>query len=71
VAVVVGAGIEQALARNWTVKAEYPYVRFDGINARSGTADAIGDSANFANNTGHFASDIGRLSANYKFQSRI
>ena len=64
----VGGGIEHKLAYNWSVKAEYLYVRFDGINANGTLTDGFpGDFANFSNNLDHLASNIVRFGLNYKF----
>lgn len=65
---VVGGGIEQKLSYNWSVKAEYLYVRFDGISANGTLTDGFpGDFANFTNNVDHLTSNIVRFGVNYKF----
>jgi len=65
---VVGGGIEHKLAYNWSVKAEYLYVRFDGVGANGTLTDGFpGDFANFTNNLDHLASNIVRFGLNYKF----
>ena len=48
---VVGGGIEQALANNWSLKAEYLYVRFDSLSVPTGVLrDFVpGDIAKFTN----------------------
>jgi outer membrane immunogenic protein len=65
----VGGGLEWALNRNWSVKAEYLYVKFASINASGfivattpppGYANAIGTSTDL---TAHIA----RAGVNYKF----
>ena len=65
---VVGGGIEHKLAYNWSLKAEYLYVRFDGVSANGTLTDGFpGDFANFTNNLDHLASNIVRFGLNYKF----
>jgi outer membrane immunogenic protein len=65
---VVGGGIEHKLAYNWSLKAEYLYVRFDGVGANGTLTDGFsGDFANFTNNLDHLASNIVRFGVNYKF----
>ncbi len=67
---VLGAGLEQAIGKNWSLKAEYLYVRFDGLNANGTLSDAIpADFANFTNNIDHFSSNIFRVGANYSFSA--
>jgi len=66
---VLGAGLEQAIGKNWSLKAEYLYVRFDGLNANGALSDSVaGDFANFSNDV-HFASNIVRVGFNYKFSA--
>jgi outer membrane immunogenic protein len=65
---VVGGGLEQKFAYNWSLRAEYLYVRFDGIDANGTLTDGFpGDFANFANNLDHLATSIVRFGINYKF----
>jgi|SRR5665213_905540 len=67
---VIGAGLERAMGKNWSLKAEYLYVRFDGLNANGALSDAVtGDFANFSNRVDHFASNIVRVGFNYKFSA--
>ena len=65
---VVGAGIEQALANNWSLKAEYLYVKFDSISVPTGIlGDSIpNDIAKFTNSV-DLSSNIVRVEFNYKF----
>lgn len=65
---VLGGGLEQSIGKNWSLKAEYLYVRFDGLNASSTLTDEVpGDFANFSNTMDHFSSNIVRVGFNYKF----
>lgn len=65
---VIGAGLEQGIGSNWSLKAEYLYVRFDGLNANGILSDSVvGDRAVFTNNLDHFSSNIVRAGFNYKF----
>jgi outer membrane immunogenic protein len=67
---VVGAGIEHAIANNWSLKAEYLYVRFDDLNANGALTDSIvADFANFSNHVDHFSSNIVRVGFNYRFSA--
>jgi outer membrane immunogenic protein len=66
---VLGAGLEQAMGNNWSLKAEYLYVRFNGLNANGTLSDSLGDFATFANNVDHFSSNILRVGFNYKFSA--
>lgn len=63
----LGGGFEQAIADNWSMKAEYLYVRFDGINAAGVLTDGFGGTANFANTVDHLSSNIVRIGLNYRF----
>jgi len=65
---VVGGGFERMIADNWSARAEYLYVRFDGLNANGTLTDSSpGFIANFANNMDHFSSNIVRVGFNYRF----
>jgi outer membrane immunogenic protein len=70
---VLGAGFEQAMGNNWSLKAEYLYVRFNGLNANGRLTDSFtpttGEFANFTNNVDHFSSNIVRVGFNYKFSA--
>jgi outer membrane immunogenic protein len=72
---VIGGGLEQAIGAHWSLKAEYLYVRFDGLSANGtlmhayptfggGTAP---DFASFTNNLDHLSSSIVRVGINYRF----
>jgi outer membrane immunogenic protein len=63
----VGGGVEQALTNNWSMKAEYLYTRFDGLNATGQLTDGAGGVATFTNNIGTFSSNIVRGGVNYRF----
>jgi outer membrane immunogenic protein len=65
---VIGGGIEQAIANKWSLKAEYLYVRFDGLSASGRLTDSVlNDFADFTNNVDHLSSNIVRLGINYRF----
>jgi len=69
---VVGGGFEQLLAGgNWSIRAEYLYVRFDGLGASgrlSHFTPGVGtDYADFSNSLDHFSSNIVRVGLNYRF----
>ena len=66
----LGGGIEQAIADNWSMKAEYLYVRFNGINAAGVLTDGFGGTANFANSVDHFSISVVRVGLNYRFGGR-
>ena len=65
---VVGGGIEQALANNWSLKAEYLYVRFDSLSVPTGVLrnSIPGDIAKFTNSV-DLSSNIVRVGFNYRF----
>jgi opacity protein-like surface antigen len=62
---VVGGGIEKMVTPNWTVKAEYLYVKFNSISTSSvftnGTFSAT------MNHSVDLTANIARVGANYKF----
>jgi outer membrane immunogenic protein len=64
---VIGAGLEQGVGSNWSLKAEYLYVRFDGLNTNGVLSDSSGGQAVFTNNLDHLSSNIVRVGFNYKF----
>jgi len=62
-----GGGLEWALTRNWSVKAEYLFVKFGSINA-SGTV--IGTAAGYGSaisTSTDLTANIARAGVNYKF----
>jgi outer membrane immunogenic protein len=66
---VVGGGIEWAITNNWTVKAEYLYMRFDGFAYAS---PLVAASAPFApgyswNSNITLREQVARIGVNYKF----
>jgi len=64
----VGAGVEQALTRSFSVRAEYLYTQFAGLNASGVLHDSVPtDSSNFANTTGRLTTSTvrGRLDFNF------
>ena len=64
---VLGGGIEQALHEHWSLKAEYLYMRFAGVNAAGHLTDGFGSFADFSNSVNHFSSNLVRVGLNYKF----
>ncbi len=67
----LGGGFEQAIADNWSMKAEYLYVRFNGVDAAGGLTDGFGGAANFANKVDHLSSSIVRVGLNYRIGGRL
>jgi outer membrane immunogenic protein len=63
---VVGGGVEWALDRKWSVKAEYLFVNFDGVST-SATLTSSGFNANSLNTKVDLDTQIGRVGINYKF----
>jgi outer membrane immunogenic protein len=67
----VGAGVEWALTKNWTVRGEYLYVDLGSIdtNARVNIADPPGElvTPNRLNTSFDVIEHIGRIGINYKF----
>jgi outer membrane immunogenic protein len=61
----VGAGWEQLIWGKWSVKGEYLFARFDGLN----TATALDDAAiqNLTGKFGHLDVQIARVGLNYHF----
>ena len=66
---VVGAGIEHALGRNWSVKLEYQYLNLGDQHAEGGLHFANGTPSNEKVTT-DFAIDLHtvRLGLNYRFK---
>jgi outer membrane immunogenic protein len=66
---VVGGGVEWAVANNWTIKAEYLYMRFDGFSYGSPLVAATAAFApGYAWNTNvTLREQVLRLGVNYKF----
>lgn len=64
---VLGGGFEHAFRDHWSIKAEYLYMRFAGVNAAGHLTDGFGSFADFSNSTGHFSTNLVRLGLNYKF----
>jgi outer membrane immunogenic protein len=65
----IGGGIEFALLNNWSVRAEYLYARFQGVNAN--TLLCAGTCATYSENlvgaTGDLQLQVARAGLNYKF----
>jgi outer membrane immunogenic protein len=69
---VAGGGIEWALTNNWSVKAEYLYLRFDGFNYSSPLTAAAPSATPFApgyawNTSVSLREQVARVGVNYKF----
>ena len=64
---IVGAGFEHALREQWSIKAEYLYMRFAGITAAGHLTGGVGDFADFSNRTDRVAFNLARLGLNYRF----
>ena len=66
---VAGGGIEWALTNNWSVKAEYLYLRFEGFNYASPlTAATFPFAPGYAWNTNiSLREQVARIGVNYKF----
>jgi len=64
----VGGGLEWALNRNWSVKAEYLYVKFTSVNA-SGflVSHAVNGYASAISTSTDLTAHIARAGVNYKF----
>jgi outer membrane immunogenic protein len=63
-----GAGVEQALTLNWTIKAEYLYSEFGGFTVSGILRDSTTtDFSNFTKGVGHLTSSTVRGGVNYKF----
>ena len=60
----VGGGVEYMFTPQWTVKAEYLYVRFPTIHDAFGTLPPIGT---YTNVDTHLTENIVRVGLNYKF----
>jgi outer membrane immunogenic protein len=60
----VGAGAEYAIARNWTVKAEYLYYNLGRQDYR---LQSLNDPTQGATSTAEFSGNIVRLGVNYRF----
>jgi outer membrane immunogenic protein len=71
----LGTGVEFALGRNWSAKAEYLYARFGGtdvvgrLGGANGQSPALGsvDGATFSNSLSPLELHLFRIGANYRF----
>jgi outer membrane immunogenic protein len=64
----VGGGLEYALTRNWTVKAEYLYLDFGSITSTGRvTSTAFGTLGNVFSHSADLTANIARLGLNYHF----
>lgn len=64
----VGAGIEWALSRNWTIKAEYLYVHFDSITANGVATTTFAPGYGSAiSTTTDLSAHIARAGVNFRF----
>jgi len=61
-----GAGLEWALKRNWSVKAEYLFVKFGSINASGVVVNSGGYGSAISTST-DLTANIARAGVNYKF----
>jgi outer membrane immunogenic protein len=60
-----GAGVEQALTPNWTIKAEYLYTGLGGFTASGSLHDSTPtDFSNFSDSVGHLTSSTVRGGVN-------
>jgi len=66
---IAGAGFAYALDRNWSLRAEYLYMRFNGIDAGGRLTDGFGGYADFTNRIDHVSFSIARLGADYRFSA--
>lgn len=65
---VAGAGVEWALTKNWSVKAEYLHVHFDASTARGAIASPIAFGySNAISTSADLTAEIARAGVNYKF----
>jgi outer membrane immunogenic protein len=62
----VGAGLDYGLTRNWTIGAEYLYIDLGNSSHTMTTTNGFAQLTTFTV-TNHVASQIARLTANYKF----
>jgi outer membrane immunogenic protein len=62
----VGAGWEQALAQNWSVKVEYLYTQFDRVNFDYVATSILGGT-NAIHVSDRISDNIGRIGLNYKW----
>lgn len=66
----VGVGFEQVITDNWSIKAEYLFIRFGGIDAAGVLTDGFGGTSKFANTVDHLSSNIIRVGLNFRFGAR-
>jgi outer membrane immunogenic protein len=64
-----GAGLEYAFARNWTIRAEYLHIQFNGIGETFPTSGTVGGVPYTATTSGTATvnMDIGRVGLNFLF----
>lgn len=63
----VGGGVETALSRNWTVKAEYLYVDFGSVSTTLTTNAISGNVPNVMTASADLRANIARVGVNYRF----
>jgi outer membrane immunogenic protein len=61
----VGGGIEKIVAANWTIKAEYLYVKFDSVSTNGVFANTAFTAV--MNHSVDLTANIARVGANYRF----
>jgi outer membrane immunogenic protein len=68
----VGAGWEQALWSAWSLKAEYLFARFDGLNTATTAVTTTGPAAsqNLTGSFDHLDVQVARVGLNYRFGGR-
>jgi outer membrane immunogenic protein len=68
----VGGGIEHAVNRNWTVKVEYLYSKFNSVAATGViSTQSIGPFTNVVDGSGDLRMQVVRVGFNYKFGSPV
>lgn len=63
---VVGGGLEHSFGNQWSLKAEYLYVRFEDISAGGRLTDSLGGYADFSDSV-RLSTSIARIGFNYRF----
>lgn len=61
-----GAGVEYALSKEWTIKAEYLYVNFGSVTAPGTVGGPLGY-ASALSTSNDLTAQIARVGVNYKF----
>lgn len=66
---IAGGGFAYALDSNWSLRAEYLYMRFDGVDTSGRLTDGFGGFADFTNRVDHVSFSVARLGADYRFSA--